>query len=65
MLLNWKEEMTLKCPYCGHIMETTAYLNIEDSSCDKCNKNFEVELHVESFTQKCIKKEGKHANNNR
>ena len=57
MKLNWKEDMSFECPYCGHEMETVAYLNIEDADCDSCGKTFDVELHVDNFSQKCIKRE--------
>lgn len=56
--IHWKEDMILECPHCGHVDETTAYLNITEcnNECDVCGEKYDVELWASSFEQRCTKR---------
>ena len=42
--IYWKEDMSLKCPHCGHVYDTVAYLNITecDNKCYECGGKYDV-----------------------
>jgi DNA-directed RNA polymerase subunit RPC12/RpoP len=53
--LTWKIDLNAKCPHCGEEDTHTFYLNADTLICDKCNKEFNIELWAKDIEVRCSK----------
>ena len=44
--LQWKDSYNVTCPFCGYVDTVVMYLNTDEISCGKCDKEFDVEIRV-------------------
>jgi len=53
--LTWKIDLNAKCPHCEKENSYIFYLNAEYLLCQKCNREFNIQLWVKDIEVRCNK----------
>lgn len=53
--LTWKIDTNITCPHCGHEECERIFLNAETSICNKCDKEFNIQLFVSKLEVRSTK----------